>query len=86
MAIIKLAVVSIIINSSYVLIITTPSARLEAGGKRPPSCLGKHIIFSIIRTFILLHFYDYTQCLSVKNGNVALTFNIENAKSTINNR
>ena len=74
MAIIKLAVVSIIINSSYVLIITTPSARLEAGGKRPPSCLGKHIIFSIIRTFISCFFYDYTQCLSVKNGNVFLDF------------
>lgn len=44
MATIKPAVVSIIINSSYVLISTTPSTRLEAGGKRPPSCLGKYII------------------------------------------
>ena len=44
MATIRPAVVSIIINSSYVLISTTPSTRLEAGGKRPPSCLGKYII------------------------------------------
>ena len=44
MATIKPAVVSIIINSLYVLISTTPSTRLEAGGKRPPSCLGKHIL------------------------------------------
>ena len=43
---IKLATAMIIINSSYVLIITTPSVRppdrVEA---RPPSCLGKYIIF-----------------------------------------
>lgn len=43
---IKPATAIIIINSSYVLIITTPSVRppdrVEA---RPPSCLGKYIIF-----------------------------------------
>ena len=50
MATIKLAVVSIIINSSYVLIITTPSTRLEAGGERPPSCPGKHIMLSFFAT------------------------------------
>lgn len=44
MAIIKLAVVRIIINSSYVLISTTPFARLRNGWNHSPSCLGKYII------------------------------------------
>ena len=52
MATIKPAVVSIIINSSYVLISTTPSTRLEAGGERPPSCLGKYIILWVPGTHL----------------------------------
>ena len=31
-------------NSSYVLISTTPSARLGNGGMHPIGCLGKYII------------------------------------------
>ena len=55
MAIIKLAVVRIIINSSYVLIVTTPFARLRSGWYHPSSCLGKYIIvnfehYSIFRS------------------------------------
>ena len=34
-------------NSSYVLIITTPSARLGNGGMHPISCLGKYIIVCV---------------------------------------
>ena len=46
MAMIKLAVVRIIINSSYVLISTTPSARLGNSGMHPVGCPGKCIILS----------------------------------------
>ena len=43
---IKPAIAIMTMNSSYVLISTTLSARLGAGGSTSPDCLGKHIILS----------------------------------------
>ena len=47
MAIIRSAMLTIRLSSSYVLIIPPPPTRLGAGGSTSPGCLGKYIIINV---------------------------------------
>ena len=70
---IKLAVVSMIINSSYVLISISPFRKTRIGNQHALGCLGKYIIFYNSPALIRAGEFVYSALISKINGSNSIS-------------